>query len=85
MASLSGIYCEISKFLMTPPKVVANGEISKESIGLIPLLLLIIPSQVSATVLAKHVTAPNPVITTRRLLNVMYRKKSEDEDEGEVT
>jgi len=70
---------------MTPPKVVANGEISKESIGLIPLLLLIIPSQVSATVLAKHVTAPNPVITTRRLLNVMYRKKSEDEDEGEVT
>ncbi|OYV21560.1 MAG: hypothetical protein CG438_362, partial [Methylococcaceae bacterium NSP1-1] len=35
------------------------------------------------TVLAKHVTAPNPVITTRRLLNVMYRKKKEDENEDE--
>lgn len=68
---------------MTPPKVLAKGEISNESIGLIPLLPLIIPSQVSATVLAKHVTAPNPVITTRRLLNVMYRKKSEDENEAE--
>ena len=73
----------MSKFLMTPPKVLAKGEISKESIGLIPLLPLIIPSQVSATVLAKHVTAPNPVITTRRLLNVMYRKKKEDENEDE--
>jgi hypothetical protein len=61
---------------MTPPKVLANGEISKESIALMPLLPLIIPSQVSETVLAKQVTAPNPVITTRRLLNLMYRKKS---------
>jgi len=33
------------------------------------------PSQVSETVLAKQVIAPNPVITTRRLLNLMYRKK----------
>jgi hypothetical protein len=49
----------------------------KESIGLMPLLPLIIPVQVSATVLAKGVTAPNPVMTTRRLLNVMYRKKKE--------
>jgi hypothetical protein len=85
LASLSGIYWEISKFLMTPPKVLANGEISKESIGLIPLLPLIMPSQVSATVLAKHVTAPNPVITTRRLLNVRYRKKGEEEDERVMT
>jgi hypothetical protein len=34
--------------------------------------------------LAKHVTAPNPVITTRRLLNVMYRKKSEEVVSEEV-
>jgi hypothetical protein len=27
-------------------------------------------------VLAKGVIAPNPVITTRRLLNVVYRKKN---------
>ena len=72
----------MSKFLITPPNVLAKREISKESIGVIPLLPLIIPSQVSVTVLAKHVTAPNPVITTRRLLNVVYRKKSEEEDEG---
>ncbi len=65
----------MSKFLMAPPNVVAKGDMSKESIGVMPLLPLIIPSQVSATVLAKGVTAPNPVITTRRLLNVMYRKK----------
>ena len=67
----------MSKFLMTPPKVVAKEEMSKESIGLIPLLPLIIPSHVSETVLAKGVIAPNPVITTRRLLNVIYRKESE--------
>jgi hypothetical protein len=36
-------------------------------------------------VLAMDVTAPNPVITTRRLLNVMYRKKSKDGNEGVVT
>ena len=60
---------------MTPPKVVAKEEISKESIGPIPLLPLIIPSHVSETVLAKGVIAPNPVMTTRRLLNVIYRKK----------
>ena len=72
-ASLSGMYWDISKFLITPPNVVANGEISKESIGVMPLLELIMPFHVSATVLAKQVTAPNPVITTRRLLNVMYR------------
>jgi hypothetical protein len=65
----------MSKFLMTPPKVLANEDMSKESIGLMPLLPLIIPTQVSATVFAKHVTAPNPVITTRRLLNGVYRKK----------
>ena len=70
---------------MTPPKVLAKDEMSKESIGLIPLLPLIIPSQVSGTVLAMGVTAPNPVITTRRLLNVMYRKKSKDGDEEVVT
>jgi ABC-type molybdate transport system permease subunit len=67
---------------MTPPNVLAKREISKESIEVIPLLPLIIPSQVSGTELAKHVTAPNPVITTRRLLNVVYRKKSEEEDDG---
>jgi len=61
---------------MTPPNVVAKGEMSKESIGLMPLFPLTIPSQVSETVLAKGVTAPNPVITTRRLLNVFYRKSS---------
>ena len=72
------MYWDISKFLITPPKVLAKAEISKESIGVMPLLALIIPFQVSATVLAKHVTAPNPVITTRRLLNVMYRKKGEE-------
>ncbi len=73
------MYWDISRFLITPPNVVAKGDISKESIGLMPLLALIMPFHVSATVLAKHVTAPNPVITTRRLLNVMYRKKGEDE------
>jgi hypothetical protein len=34
-------------------------------------------------VLAIGVTAPNPVITTRRLLNVRYRKKSKDGDKRE--
>ncbi len=53
----------------------ANAEISKESIWLMPLLLLTIPSQVPETVLAKGVIAPNPVITTRRVLNVIYRKE----------
>jgi len=55
---------------------VAKEEMSKESIGLMPLLPLIIPSHVAETVLAKGVIAPNPVITTRRLLNVIYRKKN---------
>ena len=73
----------MSKFLMTPPNVVANEDMSKESIWLIPLLPLMIPSQVSGTVLAMDVTAPNPVITTRRLLNVVYRRKSRNEDERE--
>ena len=85
LASLSGIYWLTSKFLITPPKVVAKEEMSKESIGLIPLLPLIIPSHVSETVLAKGVIAPNPVITTRRLLNVMYRRKNKDENEGIMT
>lgn len=84
LASFSGIYWLISKFLITPPKVVANGEMSKESIGLMPLLPLIIPSQVSETVLAKGVTAPNPVITTRRLLNVVYRKNIKEGNKGLV-
>lgn len=69
---------------MTPPNVLAKGEISKESIGLMPLLELIMPFHVSATVLARQVTAPNPVITTRRLLNVMYRKKGEEKVEEDV-
>ena len=68
---------------MTPPKVLAKGEISKESMGLIPLLPLMIPSQVSATVLASGVTAPNPVITTRRLLNVVYRRKANERHDKE--
>jgi predicted deacylase len=51
---------------------------SKASIELMPLLPLIMPSQVSGTVLAIGVIAPNPVITTRRLLNVRYHKKSKD-------
>ena len=74
LASFSGIYRPTSKFLITPPKVVAKAEMSNESIGLMPLLPLIIPSHVSETVLAKGVIAPNPVITTRRLLNVIYRE-----------
>jgi hypothetical protein len=40
-----------------------------------PLLPSRIPAQVCATVLAKGVTAPNPVMTTRRLLTIVYRKK----------
>ena len=60
----------ISKFLMTPPNVVANEDMSKESIEEMPLFPLMIPFQVSSTEFAKGVTAPNPVITTRRLLNV---------------
>jgi len=73
-ASFAAIYFVASKFLITPPKVVAKGEISNESIGLIPLLPLIIPSHVSETVFARGVTAPNPVITTRRVLNGGYLK-----------
>jgi predicted metallopeptidase len=64
----------MSKLRITPPNVVAKEEISKESIALMPLLPLIMPAQVSATVFAKGVTAPNPVMTTRRF-NVLYRKK----------
>ena len=45
--------------------------ISNESIALIPLLPLTIPSHVSETVFANGVTAPNPVITTRRELNLL--------------
>ena len=67
----------MSKFLITPPNVLAKEEMSKESIVLMPLLPLTIPSHVSGTVFAKGVIAPNPVITTRRLLNVIYRMKSE--------
>jgi hypothetical protein len=63
---------------------VAKEEMSKESIGLMPLLPLIIPSHVSETVLAKGVIAPNPVITTRRLLNVIYRKKNKGGNKGLV-
>jgi hypothetical protein len=57
--------------------VVAKLEISKESIGPIPLLPLMMPSQVSGTLLAKGVTAPKPVITTRRVLTLNYRKNLE--------
>ena len=79
------MYWLTSKFLITPPKVVAKGEMSNESIGLMPLLPLMMPSQVSATVFAKGVTAPKPVITTRRVLNVCYRVESvvlNNRDEG---
>ncbi len=63
---------------MTPPNVLAKVDMSKESIVDIPLLPLVMPAQVSGTVLAMHVTAPNPVITTRRLVNEMHRKKIKD-------
>ena len=72
-ASLPEIYWVISRFLITPPNVVANGEISKESMALIPLRPLTMPSQVPDTVLARGVIAPNPVITTRRPLNLLVR------------
>jgi hypothetical protein len=38
---------------------------------------LMMPSQVSGTLLAKGVTAPKPVITTRRVLTLNYRKNLE--------
>lgn len=63
---------------MTPPNVLAKVDMSKESIVDIPLLPLVMPSQVSGTVLPMDVTAPNPVITTRRLVNEMHRKKIKD-------
>src|SRR5690606_36375821 len=65
-----GIYRAISNPLILPPKRVEKSETSKCSMGAMPLLPSSTFPQESLTVNPTGDTAPNPVTTTRLLLNL---------------